>query len=246
MKVGGVQVAGIVHNKGLPTRAQARRSRARVFRKVLAIGVLGAINGIRMRRWYANTAFRLNLPSLTQQAQSFGVPLLSVDNLKDSNVLSFIDSLDCDIGLSLGNGYLPKSIYQRTRLGMLNIHHEVLPDFRGAQSVIWQLYEGSTETGFTIHRIDEGIDTGDLVYIERMPIVFRRSLSETVSVTYAELNRRSAVALSQVLSEPLSIERALKQRNGRHYTTPSGLQFCRILWNYYRLRGAGFPQSVEG
>jgi folate-dependent phosphoribosylglycinamide formyltransferase PurN len=44
---------------------------------------------------------------------------------------------------------------------MINIHHELLPEFLGAQSVLWQLHEGSTKTGFTIHRID---DPGWLFY----------------------------------------------------------------------------------
>jgi methionyl-tRNA formyltransferase len=236
-----VEIAGIVLNRGLLNGEQQRRMRSRKIRKTIAIGPIGALNGLRMRRWFANASARLGARRLDEQARELGIPMLEVDNLQVPELKPFISSLRCELGLSLGNGYIPKSVFSLTPLGMVNLHHEVLPDFRGAQSVIWQIYEGSDTTGFTIHRIDAGIDTGPIVLVERVPIAFGKSLEETVTATYAELIRLSGIALARVLRNPSLIERAAPQPGGRHYTTPSGLQFLRMLRNHARLRKRSRP-----
>jgi len=235
-KAGGVEVAGIVMNRGHLTDDQRKRVRIRKFRKILSIGISGALNGVRMRPWYSNAAVRLGARRIDEQARELGIPYLEVDNLRAPELKDFIVSLRCEIGLSLGNGYIPSSVFSLTPLGMINTHHEVLPDFRGAQSVIWQIYEGSTTTGFTIHRIDSGIDTGPIILVERVPIRFGASLEETVTATYSELIRSSGDALARILRERSAVESAAPQPGGRHYTTPSGLQFLRILRNHARLR----------
>ena len=231
----GVEVAGIVISRGLLNAEQQRRVKARKFRKLLSIGPIGALNGLRMRRWYSNAAVRLGARRLDEQASELGIRILEVDNLQAPELKPFISSLNCDLGLSLGNGYIPKSVFSLTPLGMLNIHHEVLPDFRGAQSVIWQIHEGSNSTGFTIHRIDAGIDTGPIISVNRVPISFGASLEDTVTTTYAELIRLSGVELVRILGDRSLIERATPQPGGRHFTTPSGLQFLRMLRNHARL-----------
>lgn len=231
-----IEIAGIVFNRGRRTEDQRKRVRARKFRKILSIGVSGALNGVRMRPWYSNAAVRLGARRIDEQARELGIPYLEVDNLQDPELKDFVVSLRCEVGLSLGNGYIPKSVFSLTPFGMINTHHEVLPDFRGAQSVIWQLYEGSTTTGFTIHRIDSGIDTGPIILVERIPITFGNSLEETVTATYAELIRLSGNALARILRDKSSVESAVPQPGGRHYTTPSGLQFLKILRNHARLR----------
>ena len=52
---------------------------------------------------------------------------------------------------------------------MLNIHHEELPAFRNAQSVIWQLHEGRNKTGYTVHEITREIDGGRILKQSRSP-----------------------------------------------------------------------------
>ena len=239
------EIVGVVLNKRVLSRAERQRSRIRILRKTLAIGPVGALNGIRMRSWYGNAAVRLGARPIDQQARELGIPMVEVENHRDPRLAEFVTSSRCDIGLSLGNGYIPKSVFSLSPMGMLNIHHEVLPDFRGAQSVIWQLHEGSSATGFTIHRINAGIDTGPVVVVERVPITFGRSLEETVSVTYADLIQKSGTALAHVLGHPSSIEAATVQQGGRHFTTPTAMQFLRIIRNHARLRARALGSDAD-
>ena len=120
---------------------------------------------------------------------------------------------------------------------MINMHGEILPEFQNAQSVIWQIYNGNSKSGYTIHKnIDRGIDTGDILKQELIPIIFKSKLSETVSLTCAEIQRKSAEGMIDVLNnfEYYRVN-AIKQQKGNSYTTPSFLQFLKIWRNHKKL-----------
>ena len=120
---------------------------------------------------------------------------------------------------------------------MLNIHHEILPQYQNAQSIIWELYNGSAETGYTIHKIDKQIDTGEIVLQEKIPIVFRETLSDTVSFNYARLFDASVQGMVHIFEnfEQYYLN-AKPQGKGGHYTTPSLLQFLKIKLQFKKLK----------
>ena len=210
----------------------------RKLKKTLRIGILGALNGIRMRRWYnLADASGIHIDDVKDICGRANIPIQVVPTLNTKSVRSYLQSLAPDLGLSLGNSYISPSIFSVPRYGMLNIHGEVLPDFQNAQSVIWQLYHGSRETGYTIHRIDKKIDTGEIILQERFPIIFRESLAETVSVTSAEILKRAADGLIKVLNNFAEYNsRGFPQGKGTSYTTPGIRQFIRIYRNFNKLK----------
>ena len=88
---------------------------------------------------------------------------------------------------------------RQARCRFVNFHGEILPDYPGGQSVIWPIYFGRRETGFTIHSVAKGIDTGEIVYQERRPIRFGATLRETVEGTLAEATDRVPAAFAELL-----------------------------------------------
>jgi methionyl-tRNA formyltransferase len=65
---------------------------------------------------------------------------------------------------------LPPAILDLPRFGCLNVHTSLLPKYRGAAPIQWVIANGETETGVTIMKMDEGLDTGDIVAQRRIPI----------------------------------------------------------------------------
>ncbi len=65
---------------------------------------------------------------------------------------------------------LPAWVLQLPRLGCLNIHASVLPRWRGAAPIHRAIEAGDAETGITIMQMDEGLDTGDMLLVEKLPI----------------------------------------------------------------------------
>lgn len=66
---------------------------------------------------------------------------------------------------------LPQWVLDLPRLGCLNIHASLLPRWRGAAPIHRAIEAGDSETGVTIMQMDAGLDTGDMLLVERLPIV---------------------------------------------------------------------------
>ncbi len=79
---------------------------------------------------------------------------------------------------------IPKNILESFPLGVLNVHPSLLPTYRGATPIQTALMHGDTETGITIMKLDEGMDTG--------PILLQKKISISPDETYPELEKRLA------------------------------------------------------
>ncbi len=107
------------------------------------------------------------------------------------------------------------------------LHHEVLPRFQGAQSVNWPIYEGSTEAGYTMHRIDRRIDTGGILYQEKMPLQLKPSLGETVNADVSRLYEASVEGLVDVINNFTELAASAKPQAGGR--TPTFWQYLRMV-----------------
>jgi len=65
---------------------------------------------------------------------------------------------------------LPKEIIDGPPLGCVNVHPSLLPKYRGAAPMNWALIRGEAKTGISIMRMDEGVDSGDILFQEETPI----------------------------------------------------------------------------
>jgi methionyl-tRNA formyltransferase len=241
LESGCCEVVMVVYNQGRIARRW--RHYWRKLRKVARIGPLGALNGLRMRSWFSVDE-ALQVRDIGAICAEHGIPFRETPAINtDATAQLFRDS-GAELGLSLGNSYIAPRIFSIPRLGMVNLHHELLPAYQNAQSIIWQLNNGSATTGFTLHAIDRHIDTGSILYQQEVPIRFGNSLRETVSGTMARLMTASAEGLVHCLQHyPALAAAARPQGKGISYTTPTFRQFIRIERNWKKLaRAAG----IEG
>jgi methionyl-tRNA formyltransferase len=236
-----VTIAAVIHSLGQPP--SRRRSLRRMVLKVLRIGLPGALNGLRLRRWYREVPDRLAIRPLVEVAKELGIPYHVTPMTNCDTTRRLLTEADADLGVSLGNSYIAPSVFRIPRRGFINIHHEVLPKYQGAQSVLWQIHDGSTTSGYTIHEIDEHIDTGRILYGETLPISFGETLRETVVRTTARLYRASVGGLIRVLQNfDHYVSGAVAQEHGGGYTTPTFFQFLKMQRNHKRLRTKAEPQ----
>ncbi|MBS1809816.1 MAG: hypothetical protein JST84_16765 [Acidobacteria bacterium] len=219
----------ILAGEGSPNK---KRALQRKLKKTWRIGLLGALNGIRLRDWYDDK----EAGDLSEICRSLKVDLVETEFVNCEQTRVLFREVKPDLGLSLGNGYIGKSVYSIPCFGMINIHTEVLPRFQGAQSVIWPLYEGVKETGFTLHQIDAHIDTGNILLQQRYPIKFYPTLQATVEQNLKTAWQQIPAAFSYVCEnyEELS-QKAINQERSRSYTTPTFWQFLRMVRNHRKM-----------
>ncbi|CCQ96056.1 10-formyltetrahydrofolate:L-methionyl-tRNA(fMet) N-formyltransferase [[Clostridium] ultunense Esp] len=92
----------------------------------------------------------------------------SVNSTESINRLREI-SPDCIVVVAYGQ-ILKKDVFNLPQYGCLNIHASLLPKYRGAAPINWAIINGERETGVTIIKMDEGLDTGDMLKYESIPI----------------------------------------------------------------------------
>lgn len=215
----------VLAHAGSPNK---KRLLKRKIMKTMKIGVWGALNGVRLRGWFNDTSTE----DIFTLAERYSIPLVETAFANSDETRRIFREANADLGLSLGNGYIGQSVFSIPKYGMINIHGEILPDFSGAQSVIWPVYEGRAETGFTIHQLDKHIDTGEILYQKRYPIIFHPTLKETVKKSLETTRDQVPDALVWVCENYEELRKNAKaQGEGGSYTTPSFRQFLRMLKN---------------
>jgi methionyl-tRNA formyltransferase len=226
----------VVYSEGL--NLNPKKHRRRKLEKVRKIGLLGALNGIRMRRWFReDVKEHLNIEDLAASAKQLNVRFEKTPTINCQRTVDLFTAAGADLGLSLGNSYIGERVFGSLKYGMINVHHELLPDFRGAQSVIWQIYEGSYETGYTIHQVDNHTDTGKILYHEKMTMELRPTLRKTVSHNYSRLYELSAKGLVRLIKGYSDFYSAATPQamNGRTFTTPTFSQYLKITRQHRKL-----------
>lgn len=117
---------------------------------------------------------------------------LGAEDLSTSRGVSWLSSLRPEIGCSAYFGYiLPGSVLDLFPLGVFNVHPGLLPYNRGSFPNVWSIVE-DTPAGVTIHRMDEGVDTG--------PIVTQQLVAKRITDTGETLYRRLEDASTQLFS----------------------------------------------
>jgi methionyl-tRNA formyltransferase len=222
-----IQVVGVLFARH-PSADKWKLAKRKVA-KTLRIGFLGALNGIRMRSWYADRGAQ----ELSAVCASLNVPIAEVDSVNSDEMKNHLRQASADLGLSIGNSYIAPSVFGLPKHGMINVHTEILPRFQGAQSVIWPIFERSHETGFTIHQVNQQLDGGAILHQKRHLIRFWPTLRETVVNNLETVRSKIPAALVHVCENYQELRaQGATQASGRSYTTPTIREFRRMVQNH--------------
>lgn len=113
----------------------------------------------------------LTPPPVKVWAQARGIPVLQPVKLRDGALAAQLRPLCPDVAVVAAYGrILPAELLTLPRLGCLNVHGSILPKWRGAAPIQWSIASGDPETGVTLMQMDEGLDTGDMLLVKRLPI----------------------------------------------------------------------------
>jgi len=133
-----------------------------------------------------------------QEARRLALAVHTPRSLKDEEAQAAFRAHNADAAVVVAYGLiLPKSVLEAPRLGCFNIHASLLPRWRGAAPINRAIMAGDTESGITIMKMDEGLDTGAMAMAERMPIgadITAGDLHDVLSRLGADLMLRALAA----------------------------------------------------
>ncbi len=122
---------------------------------------------------------------------------------------------------------LPQWVLDLPQRGCLNIHGSLLPRWRGAAPIHRAIEAGDVETGITIMQMDAGLDTGDMLLTERLPI----TLQDTTGVLHDKLAAMGARLIVQALAHADTLVRVKQPETGVIYAKKIDKSEAAIDWN---------------
>jgi len=134
--------------------------------------------------------------AVEREARRFGLPVLTPKTLRTPEAAEGFRAHGAEAAVVVAYGLiLPKPILEAVPLGCFNLHASLLPRWRGAAPIHRAIMAGDAETGVTIMRMDEGLDTGPIAMAERVPI----GPDMTAGELYDELARLGADLMVRAL-----------------------------------------------
>ncbi len=113
---------------------------------------------------------KLQETPVKQYAVSQGIPVLQPEKLKNPDFLSELSSYKADLQIVVAFRMLPEVVWNMPTSGTFNLHASLLPQYRGAAPINWAIINGETESGITTFFIEKEIDTGKIIFAEKVTI----------------------------------------------------------------------------
>jgi len=141
---------------------------------------------------------KITPPPVKKIALQADIPLLQPEKLRDEGFLARLTEFNPDLIVLTAYGrILPAELINLPPHGTINVHASLLPKYRGAAPIQWAIINGETETGVTIMQMDEGLDTGDVLLVEKFPI----SPDDTAGSLFMKLAELGGTALKKALAQ---------------------------------------------
>lgn len=118
----------------------------------------------------AGRGMQLQQPPVKKFALEHQIPVLQPTKLKATEFIEELKSYQADLQVVIAFRMLPEAVWNMPRLGTINLHASLLPDYRGAAPINWAIINGETETGVSTFLLKHEIDTGDLIHQQKVAI----------------------------------------------------------------------------
>jgi methionyl-tRNA formyltransferase len=189
----------------------------------------------------AGRGMQLQQPPVKKFAIEHQIPVLQPTKLKSPEFIEELNSYQADLQVVIAFRMLPEAVWNMPRLGTINLHASLLPDYRGAAPINWAIINGETETGVSTFLLKHEIDTGDLIHPKKVAITPEMKagvLHDVLMQVGADLivNTLKAVESGNYTPTP--------QKETQNKTAPKIFtEHCLINWNQ---TGAQVKNHIRG
>lgn len=100
------------------------------------------------------------------------IPFFKVENFHYAATLDLIRRTNAELGILYGTNIIRESVFSIPRRGSINLHQGLAPFYRGGPTVFWELFNGETQVGITVHYVAAKVDTGDIILQKTVPLEY--------------------------------------------------------------------------
>ena len=172
----------------------------------------------------------LTPPPVKVVATENNIPVFQPDSLKNGEGVKILQELNPDVVIVVAYGkILPKDFLEFAKFGCINIHGSILPKYRGAAPIQWSVLDGEEYAGVTSMQMNEGLDTGDILLIEKTkidPDETSGDLYERLTVLGADVLLKTLDAVKKGALNPIKQDDSLSS-----YAKMLDKSLSKIDWN---------------
>lgn len=226
-RIEGIDPVGILRDTAQPSSKTRRRNLLRNIRREGASYIYHRFLRS-LREWVKRRASEAAAPgqeveallrkafpercfSLEDLERRYGCPVYEVGNLNQAEAVACLKKTGADLGVVIGTRVLKRAVFSVPKLGCINLHKGGVPDYRGMPPGFWEIYDQAEAAGVTVHFVDEGLDTGDVIGTATIPI----HPLETVASLASKLDREGARLLAESVAR-------LKEGSAERQPQPKG------------------------
>jgi len=176
----------------------------------------------------------LQASPVKEYALSQNIPLLQPEKMKDAGFLEQLKAWNADLQIVVAFRMLPEDVWNMPALGTFNLHASLLPQYRGAAPIQWAIINGEKETGLTTFFLTHTIDTGKIIFRERIPIEYDDTagiLHDRMMHLGAQLVIKTVDAIINNQIQPVDQEALIINENDLKPAPKIFKETCEIDWN---------------
>lgn len=162
------------------------------------------------------------------------IPVLQPEKLKNEAFIADLRSLRADLQVVVAFRMLPEVVWKMAPLGTFNLHGSLLPRYRGAAPLNWAVMNGDIESGVTTFLLKQEIDTGNILYSEKVTITPDETVGELHDQLMdigARLVLKTVDALAEGTVSPIAQDQ-LPVDQSRLHAPKIFKEDCRIDWEW--------------
>ena len=123
-------------------------------------------------------------PSIAALAEEYGIPTHRIKTPNSKAFREKLESMDLDVIINQSQSIIKRGLLDIPKIGVLNRHNALLPKNRGRLTPFWVLFKKEMETGVSIHFVEEGIDSGDIVVQKKYEVSRKDTFNSLVKKNY--------------------------------------------------------------
>ncbi|MFT6990201.1 MAG: methionyl-tRNA formyltransferase [Paraglaciecola sp.] len=171
---------------------------------------------------------KLQASAVKQLAVEHSIPVFQPQSLKTAEAQLALAELQADIMIVVAYGLiLPLGVLNTPKLGCLNVHGSLLPKWRGAAPIQRSIWAGDSETGVTIMQMDEGLDTGAMLFKHSIAI----TKEDTSASLYQKLAEVGPKALLETLATVTELQPQIQDNELASYAKKLSKEEAQIDWS---------------
>jgi hypothetical protein len=237
-------------------------SRAEKFKELFSDkNILKLIWFLGIKRWFVSpkSIFRkmfikilpkrlIRYYSIEELAGNFNVPLLKTDDINNDDTKNFLIRLKPDLGIVCGTGIVKDFIFNIPKFGCINYHNGLLPKYRGCAAVFWQLYYNDS-VGYTIHKIDSGIDTGNIIKVKTIDFKRGNDLWKTIVEIKKIMSIDCAKEIIRIIKELRGLGKIIfyfqNENSASFFKFPTQEQKEELENRFSQIKSSGKNKTIE-